>query len=137
MKSLQSLIEGLAYNESHVICYRDEIWLEFDNFTLVLHYDSPEEGVFPDDDYFELKDIKASELYIDEVCLANGTNADEESYQENNISYTASMFAMCKQIQREFPDAIERYSVGVVYLDDCDLYGPKSNTRQILTYNNS
>ncbi|MBR4793331.1 MAG: hypothetical protein IK038_06660 [Bacteroidaceae bacterium] len=127
MKSLQSLIEGLGYNESHVICYRDEIWLEFDNFTLVLHYDSPEEGVFPDDDYFELKDIKASELHIDVVCLACGTNADEESYQENRISYTASMFSMCKQIQREFPDAIASYSVGVVYLDDCDLYGCPEN----------
>ena len=127
MKSLQSLIEGLAYNESHVICYRDEIWLEFDNFTLVLHYDSPEEGVFPDDDYFELKDIKASELYIDAVCLANGTNADEESYQENSISYTASMFAMCKQIQREFPGCIERYVVDTFFLDDCDLYGCPEN----------
>ena len=127
MKSLQSLIEGLAYNESHVICYRNEIWLEFDNFTLVLHYDSPEEGVFPDDDYFELKDIKASGLHIDEVCLACGTNADEESYQENNISYTASMLLMCKQIQREFPGCIERYVVDTFFLDDCDLYGCPEN----------
>lgn len=127
MKSLQSLIEGLEYSESHVICYLNEIWLKFDNFTLVLHYDCPQEGVFPDSDFFELKDIKASELYIDEVCMACGTDADEESYQENSISYTASMFAMCKQIRRNFPEAIERYSVGIIYLDDGDLYGCPEN----------
>lgn len=127
MKSLQSVIEGLEYNESHVICYRDEIWLEFDNFTLVLHYDCPKEGVFPNVDFFELKDIKAPDLYIDEVCLACGTNAEEESYQENKISYTASMFSMYEQIRSNFPDAIDRYSVGIIYLDDCDLYGCPEN----------
>ena len=127
MKSLQSLIEGLRYNESHVICYRDEIWLEFDSFTLVLHNECPEDGVFPDTEFFELKDVKSSELYIDEVCLANGTYTDEESYQENEISYNASMYALCRQIQAKFPDAIERFAVDVVYLDDCDLYGCPEN----------
>lgn len=129
MKSLQTLIEGLEYNESHVICYRDEIWLEFDNFTLVLHYDTPEEGVFPNTEYFDLKDVKASELHIDEVCLACGTNADEESYKENSISYTVSMFSMCKQIQRKFPGCIERYVVDTFFLDDCDLYGCPENAK--------
>lgn len=127
MKSLQSLIEGLGYNESHVICYRDEIWLEFDNYKLVLHYDCPEEGVLPDSGFFELKDINTFELFIDEVCLACGTNADEESYQENNISYTASMFALCKQIQRKFYGCIEKYFVDTFFLDDCDLYGCPEN----------
>lgn len=127
MKSLQSLIEGLAYNESYVICYRDEIWLELDNYTLVLHYDNPKEGVFPDTEFFELKDIKASELFIDKVCMANGTNADGESYKENSISYTASMFSLCKQIRNKFPDAIESNSLGLIYLDDCDFYGCPEN----------
>ena len=127
MKNLQSLIEGLKYSESYVICYRDEIWLEFDNYTLVLHYDCPEDGVFPDTEFFELKDVKTSDLYIDEVCLACGTNADEDSYKENSISYTASMFALCKQIQKKFPGCIERYTVDTFFLDDCDLYGCPEN----------
>lgn len=127
MKSLQSLIEGLAYNESHVICYRDEIWLEFENYTLVLHYDCPEEGVFPDTEFFELKDIKTSDLFIDEVWLSNGTNAAEESYVENEISYSASMYAFVRQIQRRFPDAMDGCVVDSYYLDDGDLYGCPEN----------
>ena len=127
MKSLQSLIGGLKYGESYVNSYRGEIWLDFDNYMLVLHYDSPKEGVIPKTDNFELEDINFSELLIDEVCLSCGTNADDESYQENSISYTASMYAMIKQIQERFPDAIERYAVDTILLDDCDLYGCPEN----------
>ena len=105
MKSLQSLIGGLKYGESYVNSYRGEIWLDFDNYMLVLHYDSPKEGVIPKTDNFELEDINFSELLIDEVCLSCGTNADDESYLENSISYTASMYAMIKQIQERFPES--------------------------------
>lgn len=110
-----------------MMCYRDEIWLEFDNYTLVLHYECLEDDVFPDAEFFELKDINTSKLYIREVCLSNGTNAEEECYQENRITYTASMFAFCKQIQNKFPYAIERYVVDTVYLDDCNLWGCPEN----------
>ena len=129
MRNVKTLIEGLPYNDSVLNCYRNEIWLTFDDFSLILHYVCPEneEGVFPDTDFFELKDINTAALYVDEVCLSNGTSADEESYKDCSITYTVTMYAVVKQLQAKFPDAVEQCVVDTVFLDDGDFYGCPEN----------
>lgn len=127
MRDLKSLIAGLEYNDSSVICYRDEVWLSFDGFRLILHYECPEDSVFPDKPFFELKDIKTEALYVDKVCLSNGTRGDEESYRENTIAYSVSMYAVARQIQRKYPYVIEKCDVDTFFIDDGDLWGCPEN----------
>lgn len=127
MRDVKTLIEGLPYNDSVLNCYRNEIWLTFDNFTLIFHYATPDDGVFPDKEYFELDDVNTALLYVDEVCLSNGTNADDESYENNDVTYTVSMYAVAEQIREVYPEALERSVIDSIFLDDCDFYGCPEN----------
>ena len=127
MRDVKSIIEGLDFKESNIYCYRDEIWLSFDGYSLILHYYFFEENAFPESEYFELKDIKTDSLLVDNVCVSRGVHVELEDYKGCEIAFGASLRYFQKQILRLFPDAVERTVIDTFYLDDCDFYGCPEN----------
>lgn len=124
MRDAAIILKELGYNEAIVNGYRNEIWIEWAHANLVLHYAK-------DDDlgcgYYGLDEVDLHRLVIDDVCLAGGCGAGAEEYHNNDISFSATMYRIVRQIQNTFPNAIDYFFVGDCELDDCDIWGCPEN----------
>lgn len=130
MKDAATILKALECDEATVNGYRNEIWIEYDHTNLVLHFMVDDE----DDEcigtgYYDLDEVDLNQVTVEDVCLSDGCDAREEAYPDNNVSYAATMYCIVRQIQQEYPDAIDHYGVEEYFLDDCDRLGCPENVR--------
>lgn len=128
MNDAATMLKELGCDEASVNGYRNEIWIEYDHTNLVLHFTEEDE----DDEsigtgYYDLDEVDLSLMTIDSVCLSDGCDAREEAYPDNDVSYSATMYAIVRKIQQQYPDAINHYGVDEYFLDDCDKLGCPEN----------
>lgn len=128
MKDAETILKELGCEEAIVNGYRDEIQIEYAHTNLVLHFTRDDEdneciGI----GYHDLNEVNLSKMLVDSVCLFDGCDAREKAYLDNLISYSATMYSVVRQIQRQHPDAVAHYSVGDYFIDDCDRLGCPEN----------
>lgn len=128
MKDAVSILQVLNCEDAIINGYRQEIRIKFGYTDLLLHYyKENSEEVELGCCYFDIDDVDLSLLFIDRVCLSSGCDAREEVYSKNDVSYTATMYCLIRQIRQKHPDAIESFSVNIYELDDCDRMGCHEN----------
>lgn len=128
MKDAATILKELGCDEASVNGYRNEIWIEYDHTNLVFHFtEENEEEECTGTGYYDLDEVDLSLMTIDSVCLSDGCDAREEAYPDNDVSYSATMYAIVRKIQQQYPDAINHYGVDEYFLDDCDKLGCPEN----------
>ena len=128
MKDAATILKELGCDEASVNGYRNEIWIEYDHTNLVFHFtEENEDEECTGTGYYDLDEVDLSLMTIDSVCLSDGCDAREEAYPDNDVSYSATMYAIVRQIQQQYPDAINHYGVDEYFLDDCDYLGCPEN----------
>lgn len=127
MKDAATILKELGCDEASVNGYRNEIWIDYDHTNLVFHFTEENEEECTGTGYYDLDEVDLSLMTIDSVCLSDGCDAREEAYPDNDVSYSATMYAIVRKIQQQYPDAINHYGVDEYFLDDCDKLGCPEN----------
>lgn len=128
MKDAATILKELGCNDATINGYLKEIWIQYDNTNLVLHFaEEGEEDECLRGGYCDIENVDLSQLIIDRVCLSDGCDARKESYPDNDISFSATMYGIVRHIQKTYPDAIDHYGIEQYFLDDCDIIGCPEN----------
>ena len=128
MKDAATILKELGCDEATVNGYRNEIWIEYDHTNLVLHFtEEDDHDECTGTGFYDLDEVDLGLMTIDSVCLSDGCDAREETYPDNDVSYSATMYGIVRKIQQQYPDAIDNYGVEEYFLDDCDKLGCPEN----------
>lgn len=128
MKDAATILNELGCDAATINGYRNEIWIEYDHTNLVLHFtEEDEDDECTGSGYYNLDEVDLGLMTIDGVCLSDGCDAREEAYPDNDVSYSATMYALVRKIQQQYPDAITHYGVEEYFIDNCERLGCPEN----------